>query len=54
MLGWLIVFAVFAILSAIRMVAGHAGDASVKIASLLFAILFVVGLLTRAARGRAW
>jgi uncharacterized membrane protein YtjA (UPF0391 family) len=54
MLGWLILFAVFAILSGIRMAAGHAGDPSVKIASVLFSILFVIGLLTRAARGRAW
>jgi len=38
-------------------VAAFTGDpaaASIKTAGLVFALLFLVGLLTRVARGRAW
>ncbi|GEM_PF-1778291 len=54
MLGWMILFAIFALLSLLRMIAGHPPDASARLAALLFAVLFVVAALTRAARGRAW
>jgi hypothetical protein len=54
MLGWMILFAVLVMVSVLRLLTGHAGDASARIASLLFAVLFLAGVLTRAARGRAW
>ena len=53
MLGWMIVFAVLAIVSVLRLLTGHPDDASARIACLLFAALFVAGVLTRLARGRA-
>ena len=52
MLGWMIMFALIVILSAVRMLSGHP-DPSARIASLLFAVLFLACVLTRAARGRA-
>jgi hypothetical protein len=54
MLGWMILFAILVILSAIRMLTGHFGEPSATIASLLFSGLFLAGLVTRAARRRAW
>jgi hypothetical protein len=52
MLGWMIMFAVIVVVSAIRILSGHP-DPSALLASFLFAALFVAGLLARAARGRA-
>ena len=54
MLGWLILFALMVILSSTLMFLGDAGVASAKIASSVFAVLFLIGVLTRAARDRAW
>jgi uncharacterized membrane protein YtjA (UPF0391 family) len=55
MLGWMIVFALMAILAGIlTMAAGpSAGIISTKLATLLFGVLFLVCLLTSFARGRA-
>ena len=53
MLGWMILFAAIAILSVLRMVTGHTADTSARIATLLFAALFLAAVLTRAVRGRA-
>ena len=52
MLGWMIVFAVVAILGGIPSFTGSAA-ASARIASLVFSSLFFLGLLTYAVRGRA-
>ncbi|MBZ5604596.1 MAG: hypothetical protein LAO79_20030 [Acidobacteriia bacterium] len=54
MLGWMILFALLAILSAVFIVTGQASEVSPRMATSIFAFLFVLGLLTRAARGRAW
>ena len=54
MLGWMILFALLVILSALRMLIGHTGDVSASFATLVFAALLLAGILTRAARGRAW
>lgn len=54
MLGWMILFAVMMLVAMMLMVLGHPAGAAVRIASTVFALLFVVGLLTRAARERAW
>jgi hypothetical protein len=54
MLGWLILFASMAAPGAFSALTGDPVTASVKSASLMFAVLFMVGLLTRVARGRAW
>ena len=54
MLGWLIMFALMVVLGAIFMLIGHPAEASARVASSVFAFLFLIGLLTRAARGRAW
>jgi uncharacterized membrane protein YtjA (UPF0391 family) len=53
MLGWMIVFAIMAVLGAVLSVAGIPAATSVRIASLLFSSLFFLGLLTYAVRGRA-
>jgi hypothetical protein len=54
MLGWMILFALMVVLGTVLMVIGHPAGAAVRIASSVFAVLFVLGLLTRAARERAW
>ena len=54
MLGWMILFALMVILGAVRMLSGHPADASVWMATVVFAVLFLAGLMTRVARGRAW
>jgi uncharacterized membrane protein YtjA (UPF0391 family) len=51
MLGWMIMFAMMVILSALRMLSGHP-EPSARIATVLFTALFVAGLLASAARGR--
>lgn len=55
MLGWMIVFALMAILAAVMTVAADpaAGLVSAKLATLVFGLLFLVFVLTRFARGRA-
>jgi hypothetical protein len=52
MLGWMIAFALISAVGALSSLAGGTA-ASMKIASLLFASLFFLGLLTYAIRGRA-
>ena len=52
MLGWMIVFAIMAVFGAVLSLSGNPA-ASVRIASLLFSSLFLVGLITYAVRGRA-
>jgi hypothetical protein len=54
MLGWLILFALMVILGAVFILIGHPAESSARVASSIFALLFLLGLLTRAARGRAW
>ena len=54
MLGWLILFAAMAAPGAFAAITGDPATASVKTASALFSVLFMIGLLTRVARGRAW
>ena len=54
MLGWLILFALMVLIGAVAMLAGTPAEASARLASSVFAILFLLGLLTRAARGRVW
>jgi hypothetical protein len=54
MLGWMILFALMALLGTILMVLGHPAGTAVRLTSSVFAVLFVLGLLTRAARERAW
>ncbi len=52
MLGWMMVFAMMAVLGIILSLTGNPA-ASIRIASLLFSSLFLLGLLTYAVRGRA-
>jgi uncharacterized membrane protein YtjA (UPF0391 family) len=54
MLGWMIVFAMLAVSAAAAAVSGIPAAVSVGPASVVFAMLFVIGLLTRAMRGRSW
>jgi uncharacterized membrane protein YtjA (UPF0391 family) len=54
MLGWMIVFAMLAVSAAAAAVSGIPAAVSVGPASVVFATLFVIGLLTRAMRGRSW
>lgn len=54
MLGWMILFALMALLGTIPMIIGHPADAAVMLTSSVFTFLFVLGLLTRAVRERAW
>jgi len=55
MLGWTIVFALMAILTAVLTVVADpsAGFISTKLATLVFVVLFLACLLTTVARGRA-
>ena len=53
MLGWMILFALMAVTGAVRSVTGDQIGASAEMAGLLFFVLFVLGLLTRVARGGA-
>lgn len=55
MLGWMMVFALMAILTAsLTFTAGPAaGFISTKLATLVFGVLFLACLLTSIARGRA-
>jgi uncharacterized membrane protein YtjA (UPF0391 family) len=53
MLGWMILFALMALIGASPMLAGHPPGTAAWIASITFAFLFVIALLTRAMRGRA-
>jgi hypothetical protein len=53
MRGWMIVFATAAVSSAGMTTNGHTSP-SAKVTSCVFAILFVLGLVARGLRGRAW
>lgn len=54
MLGWMMVFALMAILAAVsNMIAGPAAElVSMKLATILFGALFFVCVITGLARGR--
>lgn len=54
MLGWMILFASMAGLGAINLVTGNALSTSERMVTAIFLVLFIIGLLTRVARGRAW
>ena len=53
MLGWIILFALMPLGGAVTTLAGVQVGASVKMAGLLFSLLFLLGLLTRLAGGGA-
>jgi len=53
MLGWMILFALIALLAGLMNFAG-VGLVAPELAGLVFTLLFVIGLATRLARGRAW
>jgi hypothetical protein len=52
MLGWMILFGFMTLCSGTLIFAGHSDFISVRIATFLFLLLFVIGLLTRAVRHR--
>jgi hypothetical protein len=54
MLGWLILFALMVLIGTVAMLTGTPAETSARLASSVFAILFLLGLLSRAARGRVW
>jgi len=54
LLGWMILFASMVALGGVTMLTGNALSTSERIATALFLVLFIIGLLTRVARGRAW
>ena len=54
MLGWMIVFAMLAVSAAAAAMTGSSAAVSVGPVSVVFATLFLVGLLTRALRGKSW
>jgi hypothetical protein len=54
MLGWLILFVSLAAPGAVSVVGGEPATASVIASGLVFSLLFMIGLLTRMAGGRAW
>jgi hypothetical protein len=53
MLGWMIVFALMAVMGFLSMLMGTAAVLPAKTVGLLFTTLFVLSLLTLAARRRA-
>jgi Ca2+/H+ antiporter len=54
MLGWMILFALMPCLTLVAAMTGNSVQTSMWIISIVFVCLFLVALLTRAARGRAW
>lgn len=54
MLGWMILFALMAILAPIMAFAGSRDLLAPQMGGLLFALLFFLGLITRLVRGRAY
>ena len=52
MLGWMILFALMTILGIILVLANPASVSA--LVGLTFGCLFLLGLLTRLVRGRAW
>jgi hypothetical protein len=52
MLGWMIAFALMFVLGLVATT--NSVQTSMWITSIVFGCLFLVGLLTRAARGRSW
>lgn len=52
MLGWMILFALMTVFGAIMMLSNP--TMAWLFLGLMFALLFLVGLLTRLVRGRAW
>jgi uncharacterized membrane protein YtjA (UPF0391 family) len=53
MLGWTILFGLMTLPGAAATMSGYPAAASVKTAAVVFAILFVMSLLTQFARSRA-
>jgi hypothetical protein len=53
MLGWMILFAIIALFAPLMILTGNQSLAP-EMGGFVFALLFVVGLATRLARGRAW
>jgi hypothetical protein len=53
MLGWMILFALMAVPGATAAVAGFHGANSLKTASVIFAFLLLISLLTRVVRGNS-
>lgn len=53
MFGWIILFALIVIAGALQTITGH-GAAPAKLASTVFAFLFLIAVAARATRGRAW
>lgn len=54
MLGWTILFALMSLSGVVVTLAGHPVPFCLKTASFIFAMLFLLSLLTRAVRGRAY
>jgi hypothetical protein len=54
MLGWMILFALMFVLGLVATMTANSLQTSMWITSITFGCLFLVGLLTRTARGRAW
>lgn len=54
MLGWMILFAVMVVFGAIMAFGDYPAAAPARMASIVFALLFLIGLLTRVVRGRVW
>jgi hypothetical protein len=52
MLGWMILFALMTLPGAAAAMAGYHATASLKTTSVVFALLFLVALLTRTLRGQ--
>jgi hypothetical protein len=53
MLGWMILFALLAIIEGVLALAVSDPPVSAKAASIFFSGLFLISLLTRVVRGRA-
>ena len=52
MLGWMILFALMTLLGGVLTLANAASVFGLVV--LMFGLLFLIGLLTRLVRGRAW
>jgi hypothetical protein len=52
MLGWMILFALMTLPGAAAAMAGYPATNSIRTTSVVFALLFLLALLTRVVRGR--
>jgi uncharacterized membrane protein YtjA (UPF0391 family) len=54
MLGWMMIFAVLALVAEAMTFAGGPMAAALRTTGVFFSLLFLLGLFTRVVRGKTW